>query len=282
MHAGRGLAVDRRVGPLGGRPSHPRYTGWETWTPRPGPPWRWKPCFGNASGRDRRRCEVGGLAVGRRAASGRTGAGGLFTPRCRAALPRRVRRVVCRSCLCVCRSPVVGTGGVVRTGGAAGEIGSRATSGRSGRGGSCRFASPRPLAASSDSSSSLFACQPRRPARPVDQRATWRTSQGKVRPGIAACVVSIRTAPGVDCCSNAPMPAADRTELGVCMASRAVGAVETVGEAAVVGRRSSGERSKGVGWGVCCRLPPCTPERPRMRTRPTGSPHLQRTGSEVA
>ena len=92
MHAGRGLAVDRRVGPLGGRPSHPRYTGWETWTPRPGPPWRWKPCFGNASGRDRRRCEVGGLAVGRRAASGRTGAGVLFvTPRCRAALPRRVR-----------------------------------------------------------------------------------------------------------------------------------------------------------------------------------------------
>ena len=70
MHAGRGLAVDRRVGPLGGRPSHPRYTGWETWTPRPGPPWRWKPSFGNASGRDRRRCEVGGLAVGRRAASG--------------------------------------------------------------------------------------------------------------------------------------------------------------------------------------------------------------------
>ena len=186
-----------------------------------------------------------------------------------------------RSCLCVCRSPVVGTGGVVRTGGAAGEIGSRATSGRSGRGWSCRFASPRPLAASSASSSSLFACQPRRPARPVDQRATWRTSQGKVRPGIAACVVSIRTAPGVDCCSNAPMSAVDRTELGVCMASRAVGAVETVGEAAVVGRRSSGERSEIVGWGVRCHLPPCTPERPRMRTRPTGSPHLQRTGSKV-
>ena len=69
--------------------------------------------------------------------------------------------------------------------------------------------------------------------------------------------------------------------VAVRMASRAVGAVETVGEAAVVGRRSSGERSEIVGWGVRCHLPPCTPERPRMRTRPTGSPHLQRTGSKV-
>ena len=144
---------------------------------------------------------------------------------------------------------------MVRTGGAAGEIGSRATSGRSGRGWSCRFASPRPLAASSASSSSLFACQPRRPARPVDQRATWRTSQGKVRPGIAACVVSIRTAPGVDCCSNAPMRAADRTELGVCMASRAVGAVETVGERG--GRCGSAVKRRAIrDSGLGCPLPP--------------------------
>ena len=47
---------------------------------------------GRRCGRDRRRCEVGGLAVGRRAASGRKGAGGAVRDAgCRAALPRRVR-----------------------------------------------------------------------------------------------------------------------------------------------------------------------------------------------
>ena len=63
-------------------------------------------------------------------------------------------------------------------------------------------------------------------------------------------------------------------------ASRAVGAVETIGEAAVVGRWSavkrraaSGQRER-AGLGRCHR-PPHTPERPRAR--PAGSPHLQRT-----